>query len=102
MTDYLFPPWGTHDKPFSNWSNPKETFDKKCPIDHWTLHDLRRTFATIHAKIGTPSHVTEKLLNHVSGGSLSQIAQIYNRHTYFSEMQQALHQYENYLQSLRS
>jgi integrase len=31
------------------------------------LHDLRRTFASIHASIGTPIHIIEKLLNHVSG-----------------------------------
>ena len=28
---------------------------------------LRRTFATNLAALGTPIHVTEKLLNHVSG-----------------------------------
>ena len=77
-TDYLFPPWGIHDKPYSNWANRKEIFDNKCPLPYWTLHDLRRTFSTNMAKLGTPIHVTEKLLNHVSG-TLSGVQAIYTR-----------------------
>jgi len=33
----------------------------------WTLHDLRRTFATAHASIGARIHVIEEMLNGVSG-----------------------------------
>lgn len=99
-TDYLFPPWGDRDQPYSNWSNPKETFDKKCLIEPWTLHDLRRTFSTNMAALGVRQEVTEKLLNHISGGAVSQIARIYNRHTYFEEMAEALAMYENYLATL--
>ncbi len=100
-TNYLFPPWEIHDKPYSNWANRKETFDKKCPLPHWTLHDLRRTFSTNMAKLGTPIHVTEKLLNHVSG-SFSGVQAIYNRYTYMDEMRDAIHAYENHLKSLCS
>ena len=100
VTSYLFPPWGDRDKPYSNWSNPKETFDKKCPIDPWTLHDLRRTFSTNMAALRVRQEVTEKLLNHISGGAVSQIARIYNRHTYFEEMAEALAMYENHLATL--
>jgi hypothetical protein len=38
--------------------------------------------------------VTEKLLNHVSGGVLSPIAQVYNRHTYEDEIRNALNLWE--------
>ena len=100
-TDYLFPPWGAHDKPYSNWANRKKVFDKNCPLPRWTLHDLRRTFSTNMAKLGTPIHVTEKLLNHVSG-TLSGIQAIYNRHTYLEEMRDAIQLHEKHLKFLCS
>jgi integrase len=57
------------------------------------LHDLRRTFATNLAALGTPIHVTEKLLNHVSG-TVSGVAAIYNRHAYMDEMRAAIINWE--------
>ena len=57
------------------------------------MHDLRRTFATNLAALGTPIHVTEKLLNHVSG-SVSGVAAIYNRHAYMDEMRVAIVNWE--------
>jgi integrase len=66
------------------------------PVDPFTLHDLRRKFATIHAKIGTPIHVTEKLLNHVSG-TISGVAAVCNRHSYLDEMRDAIEQYDGYV-----
>jgi integrase len=54
---------------------------------------LRRTFATNLAALGTPIHVTEKLLNHVSG-SVSGVAAIYNRHAYMDEMRAAIINWE--------
>jgi integrase len=47
----------------------------------WTPHDLRRTFATIAAKLGTPPHIIRGLINHVEDGSLP----IYQRHDYADE-----------------
>lgn len=84
---------------FSAWSKSKAALDKLSGVTDWTLHDLRRTFATIHARIGTPVHVTEKLLNHVSG-THGGIVGIYQRHTYFPEMTAAMEAYEKYLLSI--
>ena len=66
---------------------------------HWTLHDLRRTFSTVHARVGTPPHVTEALLNHKTG-TRSPIQRIYDRHTYLPEMRNALRAYETHLGSI--
>ena len=74
----LFHGRGT-DRPFDGWSKLKNALDKECPLAPWTIHDLRRTFATRLAALGTPIHVTEKLLNHVTG-TISGVAAIYNRH----------------------
>ena len=73
-----------------------ELSDENAKLKHWTLHDLRRTFATIHARIGTPPHVTEALLNHKLG-TRSPIQRIYDRHTYIPEMRAAIKNYEDYL-----
>ena len=84
---------------FNGWSKGKARMDKYVTISPWTLHDLRRTFSTIHAQIGTPIHVTEKLLNH-SSGALSGVAAIYNRHTYLPQMREAVDGYESHLAAL--
>lgn len=86
---------------FSAWTKSKRNLDaniaKICAasddlpesVDGWTLHDLRRTFATGLAALGTDSVVVEKILNH-SGGQLSGLAAIYNKHKYLSERRIAL------------
>ncbi len=76
------------DGPFNGWNRAQLRLMTETGLAHFTLHDLRRTFATIHAKLGTPVHVTERLLNHVSG-TVSGVAAIYNRHSYGEEMRAA-------------
>jgi integrase len=65
--DLLFPARGRFNVPYSGWSKNKIVLDRVCKIEPWTLHDLRRTFATNLASLSTPPHVVEKLLNHASG-----------------------------------
>lgn len=89
---YLFPGRGT-DTPFDGWSKCKPKFDRDCPLPHWVLHDLRRTFATNMAMLGVPVHVTEKLLNHVSG-TFGGIVAVYQRHSYRDEMRVAMDKWE--------
>ncbi|WP_371225861.1 tyrosine-type recombinase/integrase [Roseovarius sp. 2305UL8-3] len=98
--DLLFPAATDFDKPFTTWAWHKKRFDEGLAgVAPYTLHDLRRTFATTHAKIGTPIHVTEKLLNHVSG-TISGVAAVYNRHTYLEEMTAAVSAYDEFLANL--
>ena len=84
---------------WNGWSKGKTRIDQYIQIAPWTLHDLRRTFSTTHARIGTPLHVTEKLLNHVSG-TVSGVAAIYNRHNYLNEMRTATLTYELHIAKL--
>lgn len=83
----------------SSFSRAKKKIDLQCPLSHWTVHDLRRTFATIHARIGTPVHVVEAMLNHRSG-TVSGVAAIYNRYTYLPEMRLAALNYETFIANL--
>jgi integrase len=84
---------------FGGWNRPKVALDKRCKIAPWTLHDLRRTFATDLAALGTPIHVTEKLLNHISG-TVSGVAAVYNRHAYIDEMRAAIEAWERQLAAI--
>lgn len=95
----LFPARGSSTTPFNGWSKSKAALDKASGVTDWTLHDLRRYFASTHAKIGTPIHITERLLNHVSG-SQSGIVSVYQRHEYRDEMRQAAERYEAHLATL--
>ena len=62
-------------------------------LAHFTSHDLRRTAATRLAGLGTLPHVVEAILNH-SGGTISGVAALYNRHTYLHEKGIALRFWE--------
>lgn len=87
------------DTPYNGWSRAQRRIVKDTGLEHFTLHDLRRTFSTIHARLGTPIHVTEKLLNHVSG-TISGVAAVYNRHSYVEEMRAAMTAYDAYAMAL--
>ena len=95
-TGYLFPARGTLTKPFNGWSKSKAALDKISGVSTWTLHDLRRTFATRLADLGTAPHIIERLLNHITG-TVSGVAAIYNRATYLPEMRESVDQYEQHL-----
>jgi len=88
---FLFP--NENGGSFTSWSKNHAALLKRSATSSWTLHDLRRTFATGLAKQGTPIHVTEKILNHVSG-ALSGVAGIYNRFDYWDERIAAMKAWE--------
>lgn len=50
-------------------------------IKHFTVHDLRRTFRSLAASVGTPNHVARLCINHRQGG----VDGIYDRYEYFDE-----------------
>lgn len=87
--------------PFVGWSKSKELLDKAMdpPLSPWVLHDLRRTFSTMHASLGTPPHITERMLNHRTG-TISGVAAIYNRFEYLDEMREAAESWEAHLSRL--
>lgn len=84
---------------FNGFSKAKARFDATHPWPHWTIQDLRRTFATIHARLGTPIHVVEAMLNHRSG-TVSGVAAIYIRHSFLQEARTAALKYEQFIAKL--
>ncbi|MEE9363100.1 MAG: site-specific integrase [Cellulophaga sp.] len=59
---------------------------KKLKIDHFTLHDLRRTCRSMLASEGIPGHIAERCLNHKIKG----VEGIYDRYDYLEERREAL------------
>jgi integrase len=85
--------------PFNGHSSCKRKLDERCGVDDWTLHDLRRTFATGLASLGVGLPVVEKLLNHVSG-SFAGIVGVYQRYDFMPQMQDAISRWEGWIQTL--
>ncbi len=84
---------------FNGWGKSKARLDKATGTSDWKIHDLRRTFATIHAQIGTPIHVVEALLNHKSG-TVSGVASVYIRYNFMAEAEKAMLTYEAHIATL--
>lgn len=93
--DYFFPALGKT-TPFNGHSPCKRKLDKRCGVTDWTLHDLRRTFASGLASLGVSLPVIERLLNHVSG-SFGGIVGVYQRYDFFPEMREAITKWENHI-----
>jgi integrase len=105
-TDLLFPSRVADDRPISGWSKYKIQLNDG--VEHWTLHDLRRTFGTKLAELRVAPHVVERLLNHTMGSIgnkadsiVSAVAEVYNLATYLPDMREAIEErWEPFLQSL--
>lgn len=55
-------------------------------IEHFTVHDMRRTARTHLARLGVDRFVAERSLNH----KLGNVEGVYDRHDYFPERHAAL------------
>lgn len=82
--------------PISGLGKVKERLDAALGVSDWRFHDLRRTAASGMARLGTPPHVIEKVLNHQTG-LISGVAAIYNRHGYNAEKRNALEEWARHV-----
>jgi integrase len=96
-TDLLFPSKVSDDRCISGWSKfKKELADG---LSAWRLHDLRRTFRTTHAEIGTPAEIAERLVNHAAAVQ-TDVESIYDVYHYMPQMRDASLKFEDHLQAL--
>jgi integrase len=73
--------------PLRSFAENKKVLDSKLPdMDHWTLHDLRRTARSLMSRAGVSSEHAERVLGH----SIRGVEGIYNRHTFEQEKAEAL------------
>lgn len=67
-------------------------------VQHFTVHDLRRTFRSLAAKLNVPGEVAERCLNHALKG----VEGIYNRHDYYQERVEAHQKVADFVEPLVS
>jgi len=85
------------DRPFGDHSGAKEMVTPA--IRPWTLHDLRRSFASGLQRLGVAPHIVELALNHRSG-TFSGVAGIYQRHRYAKEVQEAFELWSRHVEAI--
>lgn len=85
------------DRPFGDHSGAKEKVTPAIP--QWTLHDLRRSFASGLQRLGIAPHIAELALNHRSG-TFSGVAGIYQRHRYAKEVREAFELCSRHIEAL--
>lgn len=82
--------------PISGYSKGKARLDRKLadaaerdglpPLEPWTVHDIRRSVATLMSEMGVPGEHIEQLLGH----SMEKLRRTYNKNTYASEVRDAM------------
>jgi len=84
---------------FRGFSKAKARLDAASGVKNWTLHDLRRTYASGLASLGIAVPVIEKALNHVSGSFVG-IVGTYQRYDYMREMREAADRWDQHIRDL--
>lgn len=72
------------EKPITN--RTVETRSLIVGKEQWKTHDLRRSGATLMQRMGIPTEISERCLNHAEGGTT---IKTYHRHEYDPEMKRA-------------
>jgi integrase len=93
-------------KPFSGFSKPKAKIDEviaeqrktaKLPaMEHFTLHDLRRTARTRMSELQIPENIAELAIGHAKKG----LQRVYDQHKYRPQITDALQRLSNLLDSI--
>ncbi len=106
--DFVFSSTGGS-RPISGFSKAKKIADAKAkdiaendsraPVEHWRLHDFRRSMTSMLAEIGIKPHILAAVLNH-SPGTLHGVTAVYNRYQYGPEKAHALDAWSNKLTSI--
>jgi integrase len=99
--------FGDGEGPYSAWGQARKALARRIlanreaelagldpaevkPIEHFTLHDIRRSVVTGMNELGVAPHVVEAVVNHVSGVARAGVAGIYNKAQYLPEKGAAL------------
>jgi integrase len=98
--DFVFTITGS--APVTGFARAKERLDAMLPdMAAWTLHDLRRSFASGCARLGIAVHVVEAALNH-RGGAIKGVAAVYNRYSYDAEKRRCVEAWASHIEWLAS
>ena len=86
---------------FSGWSKAKAALDKRIvdagqTLEHWTLHDLRRSFANGLQRLKVEPHVIKACLNHAT----SKLQRTYQTHDHEDERRDALSRWAKHIDAV--
>lgn len=97
-SDFIFTTTGN--TPISGFSRVKSRIDEASGVSGWTIHDLRRTFATLATgELDIQPAVVDKILNH-SSGAVTGVAAVYQRHAYLEQRRKAMYAWAHYVEGL--
>jgi integrase len=74
----------------------EELDTEKHAMDHWTIHDLRRTVRTNLPKLGITPDTAERVLGHTIG----RVRGVYDRHAYDEQKRHALEAWARHVETL--
>jgi integrase len=86
--------------PMSGWAKrlkPLQSATSSRGLEHWSLHDLRRTMRTGLGRLGVDQTVAELMLNHAPGDEL---AAVYDRGDYWGLRQDAASRWARHVLAL--
>jgi integrase len=95
-SEWVMPGRGTITKPFSASALNTALHGVNLPLEQFTIHDLRRTGATLLNEKGYSSDIVEKALNHKMTG----VRGIYNRAEYAAQRKEMLQFWGSYVAGL--
>lgn len=97
-SDWAFPGINS-DRPMGETTlNERLTRSNRLGIEHWRIHDLRRTGSTMLHEMGFPPHIIERALNHVQDG----VGGVYNKAQWLDERAAMLQHWADYLDALEA
>lgn len=97
-SEYLFPSGrGRHDRPICKSTVNHVMKDLQTGVEHFVLHDFRRTGSTLLHEKGHPSDVIEKLLAHEVKG----VRGTYNRAEYADKRAEILQEWADFVDAQR-
>jgi integrase len=87
-------------RPITRFARIKTALDARMGDGpHWTVHDVRRSFASGLARLGVQLPVIEKILAHRSG-TFKGIVGVYQQHSFVPEMTVALQKWGDHVEQL--